>query len=93
MYGIRLGGGHTGRTFQKGCALNVYLGMQCRYLFSRSSSLERSRTGLNPHFSSKIETVAQDHLYDEMIGAGGQPEADAEIELPLGGEIKVNRGE
>ena len=25
-----------------------------------------------------------------MIGAGGQPEADAEIELPLGGEIKVN---
>ena len=28
-----------------------------------------------------------------MIGAGGQPEADTEIELPLGGESEVNRRE
>ena len=48
---------------------------------------------LNRGLGSKIETVAQDHLHDEMIGAGGHTEADAEIELPLGGEIKVNRRE
>ena len=41
-----------------------------------------------PHSQSKVETVAENHFGDEMIGRGG--DAEAEIDLPFRGEIQVD---
>lgn len=52
-----------------------------------------SRRAGVPEERSKIEAVAEYHLHNHMVGAGGHPEADAEIELPLRGEVEVDGGE
>jgi len=39
----------------------------------------------------KVEPPPQDHFDDQMIGASGESDSDAEIEFPLRTEIEIHR--
>jgi hypothetical protein len=42
--------------------------------------------------TSKIETIAENHFSDQMIGRGGEADAQAEIDFPFGRQIQVEGG-
>src|SRR5580692_274608 len=41
---------------------------------------------------SKIETIAENHFGDEMIGRGGEADSQAEIDFPFGRQVQVDGG-
>src|ERR1700740_3589876 len=44
-----------------------------------------------PRDGSEIETVAENHFGDEVVGRAGDADAQAEIDFPLGRKVQVNR--
>src|SRR6266540_1420078 len=44
-------------------------------------------------WAAPVESVADDHLDDQAVGGGCEPDSHAGIELPLGPEVQVDDGE
>jgi hypothetical protein len=40
----------------------------------------------------KVETAAEDHLEQQVIGVVRDPDADARVELPIGAKFRSTRG-
>jgi len=56
----------------------------CERVFA-GPSLERQRIHAILEENSEIETITENHFSDQMIGRAGEADAEAEIDLPLGG--------
>src|SRR5881296_2811733 len=44
-------------------------------------------------WAGPVESVAEDHLDDQAVGGGREPDPHTGIELPLGPEVQVDHGE
>ncbi len=43
--------------------------------------------------AAPVEAAPEDSFDDEVVGGGGDTDADAEVDLPLGRDVEVSDGE